>query len=192
MKKSFPDFSTTGLILAGGRSRRFGADKARHPVRDQPMIEHVYAALAAVAGEVYVSVRALEEGDGFPATALPDRLPDAGPLGGLHAGLHAARTPWLLVVACDLPFITPEALERLLEARDKAVQAVVAENEQGRLQPLCACYRVSILPVVEARLQAGRRAMHGLLDQLETVGTVRLPDEVLRNINRPTDLDAGL
>ena len=179
----------TGLILAGGRSRRFGGDKARHLVDGRAMIEHVVEAVAAVVDFFLISV-----GEDGAAVELPsirqvvDRYEDAGPLAGLHAGLTAAATPWVLAVACDMPFITPAVLQALLDARGPDVAAVVARTPEGRLHPLCACYHQDTLPVVEAHLESGTLAMHALLDQLDNVEYVDLPGGPLRNVNRVSDL----
>ena len=96
-----------GLIVAGGASRRFGRDKARHPVDGAPMIARVHEALATVAHPVVVSVGT---GDASYADVLPDdvthvrdRHADAGPLAGLDAGFRALSSAWVLVAACDMP-----------------------------------------------------------------------------------------
>ena len=181
----------TGLILAGGASRRFGTDKARFPIEGRPMIARVYEAVAEVVGTVLLSVGDRDGADlGLPVPSLVDRVPGAGPLAGLHAGLHAAATPWLLVVACDMPFLTPGVLRSLLDQATSGTAAVVAQSEDGRLQPLCACYHASVLPRVEAHLHADRRAMWDLLEHLDLVRHVLLPTAPLRNINHRTDLDA--
>lgn len=180
----------TGLILAGGQSRRFGADKAAYAVGGRSMLERVYAAVAVVADPVLLSLRTPPGTSlSIPARVVVDRYADAGPLAGLHAGLLEARTPWLLAVACDLPYLTPEALSRLVERCTPEARAVVAEDETGRLQPLCACYPTSALPVVEARLRGQSYALHGLLDHLEPFARVPLSGGVLRNVNRPGDLE---
>ncbi len=182
----------TALVLAGGKSTRFGADKARYAVGGQPMIARVLEAAAAVAAEVRISVG--QEGAPLPEPArrvrrVIDHYRDAGPLAGLHAGLHAATTPWLLVVACDLPFLTADVLRILLASRAPEADAVVARAPDGRLHPLCACYHARTLPVAEAQLQAGRLAMHAFLDRLQKLRLVDLPEQPLRNINTPSDLE---
>jgi molybdopterin-guanine dinucleotide biosynthesis protein A len=183
--------SVTGLILAGGASRRFGADKARFPVDGRPMIAHVYAAVAAVAGDVLVGLGGGDlAGTEVAARVVRDAYPGAGPLAGIHAGLVASPTPWLLVVACDMPFVTPAALGRLLAARAPGVQAVVAQDGQGRRHPLCACYHASVRPLVAARLDAGQLRLQALLDDLPGLVLVPLPDADLRNVNAPDDLRA--
>ena len=180
----------TGLILAGGRSRRFGEDKSRHVINGRAMIEHVVEAVAVVAEALLISVGADgAEVDCPPIRQVVDRYADAGPLAGLHAGLAAAETPWLLAVACDMPFITPEVLRALTAVRGPKVDAVVARSPDGRLHPLCACYHQNIVPVVEAHLEAGTLAMHRLLDGLDHVKYVDLPAGPLRNVNRLSDLD---
>ena len=153
------------------------------------MIEYVAEAVAAVADTVLISVG--EEG----AVEIPsirqvvDRYEDAGPLAGLHAGLTAAETPWVLAVACDMPFLTSQVLQALAAARGPEAAAVVARTPDGRLHPLCACYHQNTLPLVEAHLDARTLAMHALLDGLPYVKYVDLPAGPLRNVNRVSDLD---
>ncbi|MFQ5572361.1 MAG: molybdenum cofactor guanylyltransferase, partial [Rhodothermales bacterium] len=113
-----PDL-VTGLILAGGQSRRFGSEKARYPVAGRPMMVHVIEAVSSVTAALLLSVR--EDTAGWLHHAFPgvrtvtDRYDDAGPLAGLHAGLMEATTPWVLAVACDMPFVTADVLRRLLD-----------------------------------------------------------------------------
>ena len=188
--KITPHSDLTALVLAGGKSTRFGADKARHALDGRAMLERVVEAVAPVAEAVLIGVGQAGVDYGVPAARqVVDRVGDAGPLAGLHAGLAEAETPWLLVVACDMPFITPEVLQALLTARGPEVEAVVAQTPDGRSHPLCACYHQNTLSTVEAHLAAGALAMHALLDRLKNVRFVDLPARPLRNVNRPSDLD---
>jgi molybdopterin-guanine dinucleotide biosynthesis protein A len=182
-----------GLILAGGQSRRFGSDKAVHAVAGSPMVARVYAAVAGVADPVLISFRSRPTAPPpIPARVVLDCYAGAGPLAGLHAGLLAAPAPWLLTVACDLPFITQEALLLLLRHCTPGTRAAVAVDEEGHLQPLCECYHTSVLPLVEDHLRRGRYALYGLLDRLHPhLRTVPLAGGVLRNVNRPSDLEEG-
>lgn len=182
----------TGVILAGGGARRFGADKARHRVEGVPMVVRVArAAAAVVTGPLLVSVRdaAVRPLPEFPdAQYVVDTVAGAGPLGGLHAGLAAAPTPWVLALACDLPYLTPAVLRTLLAARTQDFDAVVGRTPDGRLHPLCAAYHRRLAGVAAARLCTDRRALHGLLAAIRTA-PVDLPAGPLRNVNRPADLD---
>ena len=180
----------TGLILAGGQSRRFGSDKARFEVAGRAMIDHVIEVVATVTDTVMISVA--EEGVLMETPLIRqvvDQHKDAGPLAGLHAGLRAAETPWVLAVACDMPFLTSAVLHTLLEAREAGVDAVVARTPDGRTHPLCACYRTTLLPVIEMQLHQKALAMHALLHRAKNVTFVDLPTGPLRNVNRIADLD---
>lgn len=188
-----PDAETpAGLVLAGGRSRRFGRDKARHRIEGQPMIRRVYDVVAATCQPVLVSVAA--PGDSFADVLptgvryVPDAAPNAGPLAGLTAGLEAAPTEWVLAAACDLPFLTAEALRSLLDAPLPDADVVIAAPPDAPPQPLCACYRrAAALPVARRHFAAGRLALRDLVAVLNT-HLVEIDAAALRNVNRPADL----
>lgn len=178
----------TGLILAGGASRRFGSDKRHHLVQGQPMIRRVYEVVATVADPVWVSVR--EGADRPLGEAVPvvvDPVPGVGPLAGVIAGLQRLETEWLLVAACDLPYLTPAALRDVITAAQPGVAAVVAQTAAGRRQPLCACYHRSVRTIAEGQLREGILALRDLLQAVSQVRSVVLPDAVLRNVNHPSD-----
>ncbi len=111
-----------------------------------------------------------------------------GPLAGLQAGLRAMNTPWLLAVACDMPFITQDVLRALVQARTPETVAIVARTPDGRWHPLCACYHQQTVSIVEEQLNQGIYALHAMLERLDRVAFVDLPSDPLRNINHPTDL----
>ena len=178
--------NVTGLILAGGQSTRFGSDKARHILQERPLIAHVYDALSTAADSVFLSTGSSSKRYGLPATPIMDLRPQCGPLGGIHAGLVQIDTPWLLVAACDIPFIQPSDFAKLLEARSSEVDLVVA-RASGRLHPTCACYNKRLLQRVEAQIDAGECALHALLDAAR-MKVVDLPSSSLKNINRLSDL----
>lgn len=183
----------TALILAGGQSRRFGSDKAAAEVDGEAMIRRVYRAAAPHAGSVLVVVDRADRRYDLPGLGrfVEDAAPDAGPLAGLVAGFRAAETSWVLALACDLPFLTPEALRPLLDAPRDDADALVAVDATGRRQPLCALYRVaSVCPVADVHLREGRLALRDLLGAL-TVRTVALDGDALRNVNAPADLGPG-
>lgn len=173
---------TTGLILAGGQSRRYGSDKALARLGGRPFVQIVHEALAPHVAETLVATGPTRRDYPVAARAVLDAVPDGGPLAGLAAGLAAARTPFLLAVAVDLPFVTAEALQPLLDA--EPADAVVAVTG-GRRQPVCALWRVeAVRPVAEAQLAAGRLALWALLERLD-VREVVLGAEALRNVNAP-------
>ena len=149
-------------VLAGGQSRRMGRDKALLPLGGQTLIERVIAAARPLGYPCLII------GDPSSYTHLglpvhPDRRPGLGPLGGLYTALSATAAP-VLLLACDLPFLTPDFLRYLVNRRGPH-QAVVPHTATG-LQPLCALYEPSCLAAVEAAIQADQLGMRNLLSNL--------------------------
>ena len=149
-------------VLAGGQSRRMGRDKALLPLGDQTLIERVLAA-ARPLGYPCIIIGDPTTYAHLGLSVHPDRRPGLGPLGGLHTALSTTAAP-VLLLACDLPFITPEFLRYLVDRRGPH-QAVVPYAATG-LQPLCALYEPSCLTAVEAAIQADQLGMRDLLSNL--------------------------
>jgi molybdenum cofactor guanylyltransferase len=179
------------VILAGGRSRRMGRDKATLPAVDGTLIAHLARRLAPVVDETIVAggtVRPPIEG----AVVVVDHRPGLGPLAGMLAGLAAAHHRYVWVVGCDLPDVEP-ALGGLLLALAADYEAVVPRPDQEP-EGVCALYVRELAPRIAALLDAGERSIKSLLDR-STVRYVGL-DELLavdpelrsfRNINTPAD-----
>lgn len=182
--------SVAGFVLAGGRSSRMGRDKALIPYGDHTLLEHIARVVERACGSV-VLVGCPERYRALPYPAIEDALPEQGPLGGIQAALCASSAEWNLVVACDMPLITVELLESLLDAvRECAGDCLVPVSPDGRLQPLCALYRRRCLDTVSALLGRGERKMCDAIPQL---GAVLLPmssAEAFRNLNTPQDWSA--
>lgn len=183
----------TGVVLAGGRSSRMGTNKALLTVGSRKVIETLISAMSGVAEDVWIAANDREAYQDFGRTIVPDLLPGQGPLSGIHAALHATKTPWVLVAACDMPFVPPELFGFLQDAVNEAeashtgvqgCQAVIPV-EQGRVQPLLAAYHVSALPALEESLRSGKLRMTDWLEQLE----VRYVSE--EDVARATGRDAG-
>jgi molybdenum cofactor guanylyltransferase len=111
-----------------------------------------------------------------PAEIVVDRWPGEGPLGGILTGLLNtaeldANIKWNLIIGCDMPFLTQKWLEFLcVRASDSKAQVVVADSING-LEPLCACWSVEAMPVVQAAFDSGVRRV--------TEAMKRVPMEVL-------------
>lgn len=185
----------TGIVLAGGQSRRMGRDKALLPFGEDTLLGRVVRRVGGVCSRVIVVAR---EADAYPGFEVAlDRFPGCGPLAGLHAGLLEARTDLCVCVACDLPFLEP-ALLRLLLDRAEGYDAALPLLG-GRVEPLCSVYRRSVTAVAESLLRAGGGSMRDLLRRLRVraVGEeeLRMADPELLsflNVNTPEDYRAAL
>jgi molybdopterin-guanine dinucleotide biosynthesis protein A len=186
--------TVTGIVLAGGASRRMGTDKRIVLVEGEPMLRRVVTTAASVADELIVVVARSRPVppdllDGLDARVVTDRRPDAGPLAGIEAGLLSAGAERVLVVAGDLPWIEAGLLRRLLEALEAAhaADAAAAVGPQGP-EPLLAAYRRDAAVSATVRLlEGGERRARALLEVL-TVVTVAGGESSTRNVNEPSDL----
>src|ERR1044072_8847386 len=102
-----------GFILVGGASSRMGTDKAHLHLEGRSFVEHVAAALAAVAGRVSVVGAGDMDLAAWRLPVVTDVYEKWGALGGLHGALNACRAPWAAGVARDLPYVTGELFARL-------------------------------------------------------------------------------
>jgi len=154
----------TGLVLAGGESRRMGIDKPGLQLGGRTLLDRVIGRMQAVFPQVIVSVRAPRADVAVPQVC--DVHPAGGPLAGLCAGLAAAESLWVFAVAADMPFLRPE-LVRQLAARREGVQAVVPVVG-GFPQPLAAYYAMSALPAIRTLLDApGKHSLRAALERLD-------------------------
>jgi len=176
-----------GFVLAGGASRRMGRSKALLPFRGATLIEHVVRQVSAVASPVRV-VGSTKAVAGLGLASVSDLFPHEGPLGGIVTALTQSQADWNLIVACDMPSITPERLGELLDATaDHDCDAVVPITGDGRRHPLCAVYRRTALPGLRSAWKDGTRSAS---DALKYIRTEYLPcgnATGVTNINTPAE-----
>ncbi len=224
-----------GVVLAGGRSRRFGSPKARVRVAGRTLLERALGILREAGLETGVIAnraadlpllgdaldRDVELGgtthtdgaahpprrdgartDGQPSVAVPvraDLKAGAGPLGGLHAALCWARErgdEGVFLLGCDLPLVLPHLVRRIARSFDPARPTVPASGGPLGIEPLCACYPVSLVSAVEESLGEGRFGMGKFVraaspvvvtrDQLALVADL---ERVFFNVNTPADAE---
>lgn len=166
-----PRDDVTAIVLAGGRSSRFGSDKLSAELGGRPLLHHAIEAVAAVAGRLIV-VAAPGVHPAIPAELVArvrivnDPEPFGGPLVGLAAALAAVQTPLALVAGGDMPRMVPAVLHRLVSAIGPGHGAVVLDVP-GRLQPLpMAIVAAAALAAVKPILDRGGRSLRELLDEL--------------------------
>lgn len=145
----------TGVVLAGGVSRRMGRNKAFLELAGRPLIAHVLDRLMEVCAEVLIVANDEPLYAGLGVRVVPDVFPGVGVLGGLHAGLQAAQRDLILAVGCDMPFLNP-ALLRAFVAWAEGYD-VVALRQGEQVETLHAAYRRTCLPTMEAVIRAGER-----------------------------------
>ena len=184
-----------GFVLAGGESSRMGRDKGLLELDGEPLV-----ARAAKLAESVTGVPAAIIGGAAYATfgwrVIGDDFPGSGPLGGIATVLRASAAPWNLVVACDLPYLTPEWLGFLIaRARASEADAVLPMNELGA-EPLCAMYHMRGEQAIRDALERGtRKVTDGLasirVEYLERGDWKAFDSQGLlfKNMNSPADYE---
>lgn len=156
-----------GVILAGGYGTRMGGvEKGLMIIHDMPQYMFLYRLLQRVTDEVILSLRQ-EQVSIYPLpeamTVVPDEYRDIGPMGGILTCLKKQNSP-LLVLSCDLYRVEEKTLDILLLHRDSSYYGTVFYDEvNGYLQPLCAIYETSSIPVLENTVAAGDYSLHRMI-----------------------------
>ena len=186
--------SCQAFILAGGASSRMGTDKSQLRIEQQTFIERIAETLLQLTDSVTIVGH-----DDSDLPSIPDVYHQWGALGGLHAALTAGRREWAIVVACDLPFVTPELFQQLADLRLDH-EAVVPVQADGRPQPLSALYRIDPCRQRATELiEAGRRRPLDLLKVVKTrwvefaeIRNLAQAESFFVNINTPKDYDDAI
>jgi molybdopterin-guanine dinucleotide biosynthesis protein A len=190
------DSGVTVVIMAGGKSSRMGVDKSFVPLLGKPMIEHVLARVDRLGDELILITN---KPDDYAYLQLPmfgDIYLDRGPLGGLHAALYHAGRPYILVIACDMPWLKRPLLSHMISLRQTA--DIIVPRWDKFPEPLHAVYSKACLTPIEDNLRAGRLkvvAFYGRLQvrylERETIARFDPEGKSFSNVNTLEDLAAA-
>jgi len=186
----------TGVLIAGGKSRRMGRDKRFLRVGGKSVFDDTLSLLMVTFGEtIVVLAEPIESLDMRGCQTAYDAIPNAGSLGGLYTGLMAASHPRIFAVACDMPFLNAEAI-RFMVSFDEAADVVVAELG-GRFQPMHAVYSKRCSLFLKAMAERQDLKIQKLFQREELRVTVLCEKQLsslgaglrsFQNINTPEDL----
>ena len=180
-----------GLVLAGGKSSRFGEDKALALYEGTPLLERAVSLLDGVRLKPVVITR---RGSDYPflrCTVLHDKLPGLGPLGGIYTAMTVFKSTAFLILTTDMPALTQAVLEELLD-RHEAGRRLTFYSTAGIEQPFPAVYEPSLLGIVRERFKNEQLSMKGLFKEvplrkgLDWTGA----PSVFCNVNEREELDA--
>lgn len=200
----------SGVILAGGASRRMGRDKAWVELGGRALVQRVMDSLSTVCQEIVVVANTQEPYRQFDVQLTQDIIPGKGSLGGIYSGLHLARYDRAIVVACDMPFLNPALLGYMLTLADEYDVVIPSARDESKpkewttrrltaknsdLHPLHAVYSKNCLDPIAARLKTDDLRLIGFYPdvQVRIVSTVEVeqfdPKHLsLFNANTPEQL----
>ena len=137
----------TGIILAGGKSSRFGSNKALAKFNGTPLIERVTGVLGRIFKNLMIITNSPLEYSYLKIPLYQDIVKGLGPVGGIYTGLDALDDGWAFFCACDMPFIN-EGLVRYLAGVRDGFDAVVPKVD-WKIEPLHALYSKNCLPAIK-------------------------------------------
>lgn len=188
--------SLTGVILAGGKSRRMGQNKALMNLGGRSLVARVAEVLRTVFEARLMVTNSPEVYADLGLPMVEDVYPDKGSLGGIYSAVHHAATPYCFVVACDMPFLNTAVMQYLMAQIGN--YDVVIPDVQGDMQPLHAIYSKACLEPMRRHLEGNRLKIVGFLPEVRvrTVTTAELqpldPDlRSFQNLNTPEEFQAA-
>jgi len=204
------DSDVTGLVLAGGRSTRFGdvtENKAVATFGERTLLERAVDVLAAATGQPpVIAVHAADQRErsarvlsGREVTFALDDPAFDGPLAGVFGGSPAVDSPWVFCCGCDMPLLSPDGIRWLVSCRrneSDASAALALQHPDGTVEPLHTLYRRSAVECARERLprSAGPRALLAALDPVRAISVDAVPTEIplresLTNVNTRAALE---
>jgi molybdopterin-guanine dinucleotide biosynthesis protein A len=178
----------TGFVLCGGKSSRMGVDKGMMVFQGVPMICHVISALKKCVTRIVV-LSNNPDYESFGYAVYTDLVKDAGPAGGIMTGLTKTETERNFFVGCDMPFMSPEIIGRIVSHQTSA--DVVVPQRGGQIEPLCGMYMRRCLPVFEHMIASGVLSLHDIINECN-VHCIELEkchstEKVFANVNTTED-----
>jgi molybdopterin-guanine dinucleotide biosynthesis protein A len=183
----------TVAIQAGGQSRRMGRDKGLVLLRGRPLIRHMLDRVADLGDEIVITTNHPEAYAFLGVRLASDESPGAGALNGLRTALNAAHGDEVLVLACDMPFVSRPLLRHLIELAPQA--DVVVPRRGGEFEPMHAIYARDCLGEIQASLEAGDKRMISFFPRVKVLA---VEEDVLErldpggrsffNVNTPAEL----
>lgn len=173
-------------ILSGGKSSRFGSDKALIEINRRTFIENIIDNFKYYLGDIIISCP--ESNYNLPYKTVSDNYTNCGPMSGIYEIMKVSTSRWTFVVAVDMPYLDIEILKVLIENIDED-KDIIFLNNNGQKEPLCALYHESVTSKMESALQNKQTKMISFLKEVNSKEVV-LPGSLsykLRNINKQED-----
>lgn len=190
-------FFGSAAILAGGKSSRFGEDKALIPLGEATLIEYIIVQLKKQFDDIIIISNKPEEYNFCELYIHPDLIPGAGPLGGLHAALSAATTQYVFVTACDMPFVSAPLVNLMKKTVEQQHPDAVTAAPGGFIEPFHALYSKKLTGRLEKAVTEGSGSLFSFSKNIETslieneqLNALNIDRSFFSSINSKEDLAA--
>lgn len=186
-------YTVSGAVLAGGRSRRMGFNKAFIESGGRSILARVLDVVSSVIPSPVIIANEIDLYSGLGAPVIPDDIPGAGSIGGIYTALNHSDADYVFVAACDMPWLDAGCVSRVVEAVDGS--ECVVPFISGRLHPMHAAWSKGCVEKLEAAIRAGNLRIGDLLARLalrrlDASTFIGLPIErSVENVNTREDLE---
>ncbi len=179
-----------GIVLAGGKSSRFGEDKALAMWNGKTLLARAVDLLWSLHLDPVVIANPKRDYSLLPCPVFNDAIPEKGPLGGLYTAYSLFPQNTLLVLTCDMPYLEETVLKRLIESDTAIAQATIFSIEE-QMQPFPGIYKHELKALLLECLESNELSMKSFLSRVICKQTVfsRSDSEFFKNVNSPEDLD---
>lgn len=171
----------TGIVLAGGQSTRMGTDKGLLLLNGKPMIEYPVALLKECCQSILISCNT-QNYNLLGVPTIPDMHASIGPIGGLYSCLLASTSEHNVFLACDMPLVDMEIIQKLLQHKEN--YEIIVPSVNNWPIPVCGYYNKAILPLLETEISKGNYSLQSILNKTKTL-IIEMDNkkDLLRNIN---------
>jgi molybdopterin-guanine dinucleotide biosynthesis protein A len=175
----------TGIVMAGGKSSRMGANKALLLYKGKRLIDRSIETLLPLVDNIIISSN--QPLPDIPYPFIADSVESIGPLGGLQACLSKSTSAWNMLIPCDTPFLSVSLYQQMLQ-HTALVDAVIAKHADGKIEPLIGLYNRRLIPLMEEQIARGDYKLINLLHRARVYYFETEAQHQYRNMNHPDDL----
>lgn len=177
----------TGIILAGGKSSRMGTDKGFLELNKKPFVQYSIDALLPIVSKILI-VSNNPEYDVFGIDRIEDVIKNSGPVAGIYSGLEASSTKYNLILSCDIPLITSEILQKLIDSADDTHDIIQLESD-GKSMPLIALYKKQVAKTFNNLLQQDERRLRIAVNKCKVKNIVLDKHQIKHTMNVNTQTE---
>ncbi len=189
----------TIVIQAGGQSSRMGRDKGLMQFGTNTLVENIFQQIATLDSPVIVVSNQPEEYRFLQLPVFMDVIPEIGALGGIYSGLRYARSAYVLMLGCDMPFIDLGLLYYMFDLAGGSDIVIPVTGDRGEMEPFRAVYAKTCEPAILSAISTGQRRAISFFSDVKVrkvgLGEIRRFDPGLRsfiNVNTPEDYARAL
>lgn len=183
-----------GIVLAGGKSRRFGTDKALARVDGMPMLERAVNLLTELNLAPCVITNGFNDYAFLGCETERDVIAEQGPLGGIYTALTKFKNSPILVLTCDMPLVSKEMILFLMDSHCEGSEASVFKNTNGLFEPFPGIYNSCLQRVAEEEIRENRLSMQSFIGHLSKKQALSIDPtwDCFVNVNSKEDLRDAL